>query len=333
MRDKIIGLIVIFALALLAAPLPADTQQARKISRIGFLYPGSKASGVSSGFLEAFRQGLREYGWVEGQNIGVEYRYAEGKYKERFPLLASELVNLKVDLIVASTTAGTQAAMQGTTTIPIVFNLVADPVTSGFVTSLARPGGHVTGLSHMSPELAGKQLEMLTEVKPGLSRVAFLGDPDNPGVLQNFQQMQRDAQRLGLTLLPLQEMNSRETLEQALATIRRERAEAIYVHIGVTTFRYRDRIVEFTHIHKLPSMSSSERLVSDGLLMFYWPSNLESFRRLAFYVDKILRGSKPADLPVEQPTKFDLVINLKTAKALGITIPPIILYQADKVIR
>ncbi len=185
----------------------------------------------------------------------------------------------------------------------------------------------------MAPELTGKQLELLTEIRPGLSRVAFLGNSDNPGHVQSFQQMQRNAQRLGLTLLPFQEVNSRETLEQTFATITRERTDAIYVHIGVFVTRYLERIVEFTRIHKLPTMTSSKGAVRDGLLMFYWPNNDEVFRRVAPYIDKILKGAKPDELPVEQPIKFDLVINLKTAKALGITIPPIVLFQATKVIR
>lgn len=334
LKLSIVGcLVILLCYPFAFPPTRAEAQRTGPMHRIGVLYPGSEASGASTGLIAAFRQGLRESGWVEGQNILVEYRYADGKLQEHSPLLAAELEGRHVECLVVATTAGTRAAIQATTTVPIVFTLVADPVGSGFVPSLARPGGRVTGVSHMAPELAGKQLEMLTEVTPGLARVAFLGDPHNSGVLQSFQQMQRDARRLGVTVLPMQEINSRDKFEQTLATIRRAQAEALYVHGGVFTHRYRERLVAFTHTHKLPTMTDGENLVRDGLLMFYGPTYRERFRRAAAYVDKILRGAKPADLPVEQPTTFELVINLKTAKALGITMPSSLLLLADEVIQ
>ena len=329
MKPCTIGIVIFFILGLLSAPLPTSAQQPGKLYHIGFLYPGSASSGKSN--FKAFWQGLREYGWVEGENVAVTYRYAEGQY-QRFPAMAQELVRLKVDLIVVATTPGTRAAVQATTTIPIVFILVADPIGSGFVGSLARSGGNATGTSYMAPELTGKQLEMLTEVKPELSHVGFLGDSNNPAIVKTFEQMQRDATQLGLTIRFL-EVSSHNELKQAFAEITRERIEALFVHLGVFMRRHRKEIAEFARRNQILTMTNSKTLLRNGLLMSYAPHYSAGFRQIAPYIDKILKGANPADLPVERPMKFELGLNLKTAKTIGITFPPMLLVQATEVIQ
>jgi putative ABC transport system substrate-binding protein len=331
MRIRTIGLIVTLILGLLAAPLPADAQQAGRVYRIGFITWGSQSTAEDRGWLKAFREELRDLGWVEGQNLMIEYRFAEKK-AERLPGLVAELAGLQLDLIVTINTTITRAATKVIKTTPIVFTVVADPVASGFVASLARPGGNATGPSVMAPQLAGKRLELLKEVVPELSRIAVFWEPTNPGVALTFQQTQRDAQQLGLTLQSL-EVRSHDDFAPAFAAMTRELPDALMVNLTPLTFRNAKQIAAFARKYRLPTMGSWGGFPLAGGLMSYAPNFLDNFRRVAPYVDKILKGAKPADLPVEQPVQFDLVIHLKTAEVLGLTIPPTLLLQADKVIR
>ncbi len=322
---RALGLIV--TLAILWGPLAADAQPAGKVWRIGILgnTPASTA-------WEAFRQSLRQHGYVEGQNIVVEARWSEGRI-ERFPGLAAELVRLKVDVIVAASTPGVQAAKQATSTIPIVIAAAADPVGMGLVASLARPGGNVTGLSFLSTlDTRGKWLEILKEAVPKVSRVAFLWNSTSPIEARSLDAMQTPARALGLALRPVEARGPNE-FEGAFAVMTRDHADALIAmdsHLNVT---YRTPIVALAAKHQLPAMYGFREFVEAGGLMSYGPDLSENFRRAAVYVDKILKGAKPGDLPVEQPTKFELVINLKTAKALGLTIPQSILIRADEVIQ
>jgi putative ABC transport system substrate-binding protein len=282
-------------------------------------------------WLEAFRQGLRELGYVEGQNIAIESRWTEGK-DDRLPALAADLVRSKVDVIVAETGAATRAAQQATRTIPIVMSLVNDPVGSGLVASLARPGGNVTGLTIMSPDLVGKQLELLKEVVPKVSRVALLRHPDNPASAAQLREAEAAAQALGLRLQTL-EARSPQEIDGAFAAMTRERAGALLVIPDTLFWSQRRQIVELAVKRRLPSMRMGEAYAEAGGLMSYGPSYLDLERRAATFVDKILKGANPADLPVAQPTKFELVINLKTANQLGLKIPPNVLARANRVIR
>jgi len=309
------------ALGVLAAPLAAPAQQAPgKTARIGVL------GRVSLPF-DAFREGLRELGYVEGQNIAIEYRFADGK-DERLPGLAAELVRLKVDVIVAVSPPATEAAKQATSTIPIVFPVSGDPVAEGFVASLARPGGNLTGLATIGPELVGKQLELLKAVAPKVSRVAMLQNPS-----QQVQRQAEDAARaLGVQLQVLKARTPSE-IEAAFAAMRSQRAGGVLVMRDSVFFAQRTQIVALAAKSRLPAVYGFREQAEAGGLMAYGASTPQLFRRAATYVDKILKGAKPADLPVEQPTKFELVINLKTAKALGLTIPPSLLGQADQVIQ
>jgi putative ABC transport system substrate-binding protein len=308
-------------LGFLAAPLAAPAQQpSGKTARIGFLVR------VSTPF-DAFREGLRELGYVEGQNIAIEYRSADGK-DERLPGLAAELVRLKVDVIVAVSPPATEAAKQATSTIPIVFPVSGDPVAEGFVASLARPGGNLTGLATIGPELVGKQLELLKAVAPKVSRVAVLQSPS-----QQVQRQAEDAARaLGVQLQVLKARTSSE-IEAAFASMRSQRAGAVLVMRDALFFAQQTQIVALAAKSRLPAVYGFREQAEAGGLMAYGASTPQLFRRAATYVDKILKGAKPADLPVEQPTKFELVINLKTAKTLGLTIPPSLLGQADQVIQ
>jgi putative ABC transport system substrate-binding protein len=281
-------------------------------------------------WLEAFRQGLRELGYVEGQNIAIESRWTEGK-DDRLPALAADLVRSKVDVIVAETGAATRAAQQATRTIPIVMSLVNDPVGSGLVGSLARPGGNVTGLTIMSPDLVGKQLELLKEVAPKVSRVALLRHPDNPASAAQLREAQAAAQALGVRLQTL-EARSPQEIDGAFAAMTRERAGALLVIPDTLFWNQRRQIAELAVKRRLPSMRMGEAYAEAGGLMSYGPSYLDLERRAATFVDKILKGANPADLPVAQPTKFELVINLKTAKAIGLTIPQPLLQRADQII-
>jgi putative ABC transport system substrate-binding protein len=281
-------------------------------------------------WLEAFRQGLRELGYVEGQNIAIESRWTESK-DDRFPALAADLVRSKVDVIVAETGAATRAAQQATRTIPIVMSLVNDPVGTGLVASLARPGGNVTGLTIMSPDLVGKQLELLKEVVPKMSRVALLRHPDNPASAAQLREAEAAAQALGLRLQTL-EARSPQEIDGAFAAMTRERVGALLVIPDTLFWSQRRQIVELAVKRRLPSMRMGEAYAEAGGLMSYGPSYLDLERRAATFVDKILKGANPADLPVAQPTKFELVINLKTAKAIGLTIPRPLLQRADQII-
>jgi putative tryptophan/tyrosine transport system substrate-binding protein len=316
---------------IVVAPLAAEAQQAAKIARIGYL-TGSLATNPH--LPEAFRQGLRDLGYVEDRNVVIEYRDADRK-SERLPALAAELVALKVDVIVAA--GGTPAALaakQATRTLPIVFVGAADPVTSGLVTSLARPGGNVTGLSILAPELVGKGLEQLTQAVPGVSRVAVLWQPGGlPERTEKDMVRGADvaARALGVRLQVV-EARGPADFDRAFSDMTRARAGALTVLLSNMFLRERRRLVDLAAKHRLPAVYGLREFVDAGGLMSYGPDLADVFRRVATYVDKILKGAKPADLPVEQPTKFELVINLKTAKALGLTIPQSLLGRADEVI-
>jgi putative ABC transport system substrate-binding protein len=323
--------IEVIAGGLLAAPLAAEAQQAAKIARIGYLTPNLAAF---PHLQEAFRQGLRDLGYVEGGNVVIEYRDAEGKF-ERLPTLAAELVALKVDVIVAPGTPQALAAKQTTRTLPIVFAAVADPVASGVVTSLAQPGGNVTGTSLLAPELVGKRLEQLKQAVPGVDRVAVLWQPGGLGERTNKNMLQGTevaARALGMRL-QFVEARGPENFDRAFSDMTRARAGALTVLPSNMFITERRRLVDLAAKNRLPAVYGLREFVDAGGLMAYGANPADSFRRAATYVDKILKGAKPGDLPVEQPTKFELVINLKTAKALGLTIPPSLLGRADEIIQ
>jgi putative tryptophan/tyrosine transport system substrate-binding protein len=324
-----VGCIVTLTLSLLAAPLTAEAQPPAKVWRIGFLSPGWFALHTRN--REAFVQGLRELGWMEGHNIAIEYRYTEGSY-ERLSALAAELVQLKVDVIFAPSAPATQAAKQATTTIPIVMDTLGDPVRTGFVTGLAQPGGNITGTAGFAPELGGKQLELLKAAVPGITSVAALANPANPNAFHVLREIAHAAQALEVQLRRV-EVSEASELDAALAVMTRERADALIVLPDPMVFGLRQRIVEWAAKSRLPVMYFTREFVEAGGLMTYGPDLASRHRHAATYVDKILKGAKPADLPVEQPIKFALVINLKTAQALGLTIHPSILFQADEVIK
>jgi putative ABC transport system substrate-binding protein len=323
------GLILTLGLAGVLVPFAADVQQAGKVHRIGFLSPSSLSDPRTQRRFEAFRQGLREVGYVEGQNIAIESRWAEGKY-DRLPGLAAELVGLKVDVIVTYAPPAIRAAKEATATIPIVMGAIIDPIATGFVASLARPGGNITGLSLMSPELVGKQLQLLKEVVPKVSRVAVLGNPANAGTAPQLRDAEVAARALGVQLQPLEARDPKE-IDSAFAAISRERAGALIVLLDVMLNDHRTRIAGLAAKHRLPTVAGLTEYAEAGGLMSYAANFLDLHRRAATYVDKILKGRKPADLPVEQPMRFELVINLKTAKALGLTFPQSILVRADQV--
>jgi putative ABC transport system substrate-binding protein len=280
--------------------------------------------------LEAFRQGLRDVGYREGQNLLVEYRYAEGRLV-RLPGFAAELIGLKVDIIVAAGTRAIRAAKDATNTIPIVMPSNADPVGEGLVQSLAKPGGNITGSTHMSPELTAKQLQLLQEVFPSVARVAILYDPADGGVRPELESARTAAPALGLTL-QMAEVQDPGGFEEAFATIARGRANALLVLSHTFTLAHRNRIVELAAKAKLPAMYGLREFVEAGGLMSYHSDRLALYRRAGIFIDKILKGAKPADLPVEQPVKFELVINQETARALGLTIPSFVLFRADQVL-
>jgi putative ABC transport system substrate-binding protein len=316
---------------LLAAPLAAEAQPAGKVYRIGFLSPASPSDPRVQRFLAAFRNGLGELGYVEGQTIAIESRWAAGKY-ERLPGLAAELVRLKMEVIVTAAVPAIRAAKEATSTIPIIMAVVVDPVATGLVASLARPGGNITGLSLMTPELVGKQLEMLKEVVPKASRVAVLWNPANPGNAPQLRAAEVAARTLGVRLQPLEARGPRE-IDSAFAAMTKEGASAVVVLVDVVFIDQRTRIADLAATRRLPSVYGLPEYVEAGGLMAYGPSYIANYRRAAVYVDKILKGAKPGDLPIEQPTKFEFVINLKAAKALGLTIPPSLLARADEVIQ
>jgi len=315
---------------LLALSFPADAQQqATKIPRIGYLATVSLSA--ISARIEAFRQGLRELGYVEGKNIVIEWRYAEGK-ADRLPGLAAELVRLKVDVIVTAGAPATRRAKEATVTIPIVMTNDGDPVGTGFVASLARPGGNITGLSTLAPELSGKQLELLKEIVPRLSRVAVLGTSTRPGNAQSLRETELAAGAFGVKLQYLDVLGPKD-IETAFRAASKGRAEAVLVLNSPVLISQRTQIADLAVKSRLPAMYYRREYVEDGGLMSYGVNLSDLDRRAATYVDKILKGAKPADLPVEQPTKFEFVINLKTAKQIGLTIPQSVLYRADKVIK
>jgi len=324
-------LFLLLTTVLLTTASLADAQQPKKVPRIGFISgPGDpKTPGP---LVEAFRQGLRDLGYIEGKNIQVEYRYAEGNLK-RIPGLVAELVELKVDVLVTGNLPAVRAAKQATKTIPIVMVLSVDPVATGIVDSLARPGGNITGLSRLTRDLSGKRLEMLQEVVPRISRVGVLWDADAPGPAIAFKEYEAAARALRIHLQSLKVRGPNPDLDGAFQAAAKERASGLITVRNPLLLRYPKRIADLAIKNRLPSMSEGGGFVEAGSLVSYSANDAGSFRRAAIYVDKILKGTKPADLPVEQPTKFELVINLKTAKQIGLTIPQSVLYRADKVIK
>jgi putative ABC transport system substrate-binding protein len=323
--------IILLALwSLLLAPCSAvEAQQQTKIPRIGFLVARSPSANVDR--IEAFRQGLRELGYVEGKNIVIEWRYAEGKL-DRLPALAAELRGLKVDIIVSTGPTVTRAAKEATSTIPIVMAQDPDPVANGFVASLARPGGSITGLSRLAPELSGKRLELLKEIIPKLSHVAVFGTSTDPGNIQLLKETELAAGALGVRL-QFRDVPSLKDVETAFRAASKSGANAVLVLNSPVFVSQRTQLANLAVKSRLPAMYYRREYVKDGGIMSYGVSYTDLDRRAATYVDKILKGRKPADLPVEQPTKFEFIINLKTAKQIGLTIPPNVLVRADKVIK
>ena len=315
-------------LLFLAAPLAAAAQQPARAPQIGLLSPFSPSD--TALWHQAFRQGLRDLGWVEGKNISIEYRYADGR-NDRLPDLATDLVSLKVDIIVTAVTPDALAAKNATRTIPIVMASPGDPVSSGLVPSLARPRGDITGLSQIGVGLTGKRLGLLKEFVPTLSRLAVLWNPPDVGSALGWKEIQLPAQKLGVQLHPL-EVRNPDDFAKALEDATRARAGALFVMPAPLFVTNLKRIADLAAKSRLPSMFHLREFADAGGLVAYGPDRSDLFRRAAIYVDKILKGAKPADLPIEQATKFELVINVKTARALGLTIPPALLLQADHVI-
>jgi len=321
--------IICFALGamLLALSFPTQAQQPKKVPRIGYLAGDPQAPSH-----EAFRQGLRDRGYVEGQSILIEWRFAEDK-PDRFPELAAELVRLKLDAIVAANAAAVAALKRSTTTIPIVVaSYGGDLVADGIVTSFARPGGNITGVTPLDPELSGRQMELQKEALPKLARLAVMWKPDDSGSPRQWQETQTAAEALGIQLLSLKVQNSGE-LDKAIGSAIQARINALLVLRNVLFYVIRKKIVNLAEKNRLAGMYPSSEFVDDGGLMSYGANNNDQYRRAATFVDRILKGSKPADLPIEAPTKFELVINLKTAKVLNLTIPQSVLFRADRVIK
>ncbi len=316
---------ITLALGILGAVLASDAQQPTKVPRIGVLWPVS-----DDPVLEAFRQGLRGLGYVEGQNIVIEYRYARGK-DDLLPDLAAELIRLNVDVILRWGVVAARVAKKATTTIPIVNGSMSDPVAAGLVASLARPGGNLTGLTSISPELSGKRLQLIKEVVPGLSHVAVLSTA-NPTAMLGLRETEVAARSLGIRIQAL-DVRGPNDFDEALSAMARERAGALIVLPDLLFLQHLKGLVDLAAKHRLPAMHWGKQFVDAGGRMSYASSLTDQFRRAAIYVNKILKGAKPADLPVEAPTKFDLVINFKTAKALGLTIPQSVVIRADQVIQ
>ena len=314
--------------SLLAAPLVAEAQQAGKVPRIGYLGANPPSANVAR--IEAFRQGLRELGYVEGENIIIEWRSAEGAL-DHLPALAAELVRLKVDVIVTGGSPTTRAAKDATVTIPIVMAQDGDPVGNGFVASLARPGGNITGLSSLFSELSGKRLELLKEIIPRLSHVAVLGTSTNPANAPQLRETELAAGVVGVKLQYLDVLDPKD-IETAFRAASNARADAVLVLVSVVFNSQRKQMADLAVKSRLPAIYGQQEFVEAGGLMTYNVSTADLWRRSATYVDKILKGRKPADLPVEQPTKFELIINLTAAKQIGLTIPPSLLARADQVI-
>jgi ABC-type uncharacterized transport system substrate-binding protein len=327
MIDRRLTLVVVVALTLLAAPLAAEAQPPGKVFRIGVLSPSPS---TGPGVPELLRQGLREVGYVEGLNLAIEWRDAEGK-TERFDDLAAELVRLKVDVIVAIVPAATLAAKRSTASIPIVMVNTPDPVQLGLVVSLGRPGGNVTGTTTLSADLIIKQLELLKEAVPRAVRIAVLWNPSNPWHLLAVKSAETAARSLAVQLQIL-EVRGPEEFDNAFAAMTREGTGAILVLADPIIFFHRTRLADLAVKRRLPAMFGSRLYADAGGLMSYWAHLADLYRRVGSYVDRILKGAKPGDLPIEQPTKFELVINLKTARALGLTIPPSLLLRADHLV-
>jgi putative ABC transport system substrate-binding protein len=330
-RKKLLTKMIAPALSamLFALCFSVEAQQVKKVPRVGYVDAGSPAT--TGHRAQAFMEGLRELGYVDGLNIVIEYRWAKGKL-ERLPGFVADLVHAKVDVIVSSATPAIRVAKEQTTTIPIVMAGVTDPVANGFVASLARPRGNITGLTHLSQDLTGKRLELLKEVVPRLLRVAVLWNPNHPGQPLAYKEGEAAAQALKVTLISMEARN-REEIEMVLSGMGKERPQALFELPDPLTFFNRKLIAEFAAKNRLPAVYGFREYVDAGGLMSYGASFPDLVRRAATYVDKILKGSKPADLPVEQPSKFEFIVNLKAAKQIGLTIPPNVLARADKVIK
>ena len=325
-------ILVLFCLliAVLLIAGSAEAQQPAKVPRIGFL--GGVSPSANSARIAAFRQGLAELGYVEGKNILIEWRHTEAAKLDRLPVLAAELVRLKIEIIVTGGPPATRSAKEATATIPIVMGFDDDPIGNGFVKSLARPGGNITGLSALAPEISGKQLELLREIVPRLSRVVVLGTSIRPGNRQALEEIEVAAQAFGMKLQYLDVLGPKD-IETAFRAASTGRADAVLVLSSPVFTSERTQIVDLAAKSRLPAMYPQQEFVQEGALMTYSVSVTNMYRRAATYVDKILKGAKPADLPIEQPTKFEFVINLKAAKQIGLTIPPNVLAPANRVIR
>jgi putative ABC transport system substrate-binding protein len=326
MKRSGLAVLLFVLLCLLAMPLAVEAQQTSKTYRIGWLHPVP----LPSEWMEGFRQGLREFGYVEGKDLVIESRWDVGF--DRLPAMAAELARLNVDLMLAGNTAALRALKQATGTIPIVMLGTGDPVATGLVTNLARPGGNITGISGMYPQLSGKRLELLREVVPKVTRITMLSNPLNPSVVIALQETQAAAKVLGLTLDSL-DVRKASDLDAALSTMVKRQPDALVLPAETTIHEQRARIAQFAVQHRLPSISAWREFAEAGGLMVYGVSIPDVFRRAVGYIDKILKGAKPGDLPIEQPTKFELVVNLKTAKAIGVTFPPSVLARADEVLQ
>ena len=327
MIAKAFIIVVAFTISVLITPSASQAQHSGHVPRVGYL--GTSSPSLEPELVKAFREGLRDHGYVEGQNIVIEYRWAEGNY-QRFPDLVADLVKLKVDLILTAGTPGAFAAKRATQTIPIVMAVTGDAVATGLVSSLARPGGNLTGLTTMVPDLEGKRLEILREVLPKLMTVVVLLNTSNPLTAIQWEQTTTSAKALGIQLQPI-ELQRPEDFKDAFARVARQRPDAITMVADRFQLAHRMQILDFVAKTRLPTMYPYRDFVVAGGLMSYAPSYEDLFRRSATYVDKILRGAKPSDLPIEQPTKFEFLVNLKTAKILGVPIPPSLLQRADHV--
>jgi putative ABC transport system substrate-binding protein len=325
--QKIIRSIVLAVI--IAAASPVGAQQAKKIPKIGVLFPGSPAT--VSQRTEAFVQGLKEFGYIDGKTVTIEWRWGEDRV-DRMQELAAELVQLNPELLIGNGTLVVKALQAHTKTIPLLMVVVGDPVGTGLVKSLAHPGGNVTGLSIVAPNLSGKRVDLLREAAPGISPVAALGNPKNPVYRGELQETQDVARSLGVEIYPVEAIDGK-SLEEAFETIKRRRIRGFILLTDAVLSSMRSRILENTAKLRLAAMYWGSEFTDEGGLMSYGPNMNELFRRGGYYVDKILKGAKPADLPVEQPTKFEFVINLKTAKQIGLTIPPNVLARADRVIK
>jgi ABC-type uncharacterized transport system substrate-binding protein len=320
---------LLLVVLVLAAPIATAAPPATKVARVGWLSGGSERQNLP--YVEAFRGGLRDLGYVEGRSVVIEYRWSEGSY-ERLPQLAAEFVAMKVDVILAQNAPAVQAAREATRDIPIVMTVLLDPVAAGLVASLAHPGGNITGLSMVAPELVGKQMELLKEVLPRLSRIGVLGNPANPGNAQQVREAEVAAQALGIRSHILA-ARSPSDIDTAFAAMARQRADAFIVLVDAMLGGQRERIARLAASHRLPSVSGLRIHAEAGDLLSYGANRVDIHRRSAEYVGAILKGSRPAEMPIEQPKKFELVVNRKTARALGLTIPPSVLLRADHVIQ